>query len=55
MRGNLMNWHRYAAAIVIGLAMGVSIPVHARTVKVGIVAPYTGGFASWGVQFRNCV
>ncbi|MFM9888152.1 MAG: ABC transporter substrate-binding protein [Burkholderiales bacterium] len=50
-----MNWHRYAAAIVIGLAIGVSIPVHARTVKVGIVAPYTGGFASWGVQFRNCV
>jgi len=26
-----------------------------QTVKVGIIAPMTGGSADWGVQFQNCI
>jgi len=40
------------AAVLAALGAG---PIHAQTVKVGIVAPMTGGSADWGVQFRNCI
>lgn len=44
-------------SLVLALAAACAIPwsAHAQAVKVGIIAPMTGGSADWGVQFRNCI
>lgn len=44
-------------SLVLALAATCAIPwsAHAQAVKVGIIAPMTGGSADWGVQFRNCI
>ena len=44
-------------SLVLALAAACAIPwsAHAQSVKVGIIAPMTGGSADWGVQFRNCI
>ncbi len=43
-----------AAAALAALA-AVPLAAQTQTVKVGIIAPMTGGSADWGVQFRNCI
>lgn len=44
-------------SLVLALAAATAIPLsaHAQAIKVGIIAPMTGGSADWGVQFRNCI
>jgi|694.fasta_scaffold22436_5 branched-chain amino acid transport system substrate-binding protein len=44
-------------SLVLALAAACAIPwsAQAQAVKVGIIAPMTGGSADWGVQFRNCI
>lgn len=39
----------------VAMALGTSGLAQSQTVKVGIIAPMTGGSADWGVQFRNCI
>jgi branched-chain amino acid transport system substrate-binding protein len=44
-------------SLVLAVAALAAIPpaAQAQSVKVGIIAPMTGGSADWGVQFRNCI
>jgi branched-chain amino acid transport system substrate-binding protein len=44
-------------SLVLAVAAVTAIPLgaHAQAIKVGIIAPMTGGSADWGVQFRNCI
>jgi branched-chain amino acid transport system substrate-binding protein len=44
----LLCWAAAAAISVAGTA-------HAETVKVGLIAPFSGGFAIWGEQFQHAV
>lgn len=48
-----MKQSMFLAAAV--LAAATASVAQAQTVKVGIIAPMTGGSADWGVQFRNCI
>lgn len=46
--------------ILVGLLAlaGTLAPTHAgaqATVKVGVIAPFSGGFAIWGTQFKNAI
>lgn len=43
--------------ILAAALLAAAPPAHAQdtTVRVGIIAPMTGGSADWGVQFRNCI
>ena len=41
-----------AAAAIIALSSGAA---HADTVKVGLIADFTGAFATWGSQFQQAV
>lgn len=47
-----MNRFSSLAAV---LALAAASAASAQTVRVGIIAPMTGGSADWGVQFRNCI
>lgn len=40
---------------VAALAALGATAAQAQSVKVGIIAPMTGGSADWGIQFRNCI
>jgi len=44
-------------SLVLASAALFAIPLstQAQTIKVGIIAPMTGGSADWGVQFQNCI
>ena len=44
-------------SFVLAVAALAALPLGAQVqpVKVGIIAPMTGGSADWGVQFRNCI
>ena len=41
-----------AAAAMIAVGAG---PAHAETFKIGLVADFTGIFATWGTQFQQAV
>jgi branched-chain amino acid transport system substrate-binding protein len=45
------------STIVAAALLALAPAAHAQDgpVRVGIVAPMTGGSADWGVQFRNCI
>lgn len=43
------------ALLTVALAAALPVCAQAQSVKVGIIAPMTGGSADWGVQFRNCI
>jgi branched-chain amino acid transport system substrate-binding protein len=50
-----MKWSTGAAAaalVVAGLCSGVA---QGDSVKVGLIASYTGAFATWGTQFQQAV
>jgi branched-chain amino acid transport system substrate-binding protein len=49
-----MKWMKTVAgtAVLFGIASGA---VLADTVKVGIIAPFSGGFARWGEQFQQAI
>ena len=42
-------------ALSLATITAVATPAQANTVRIGIIAPMTGGSADWGVQFRNCI
>ncbi|NBS97139.1 MAG: ABC transporter substrate-binding protein [Betaproteobacteria bacterium] len=44
-------------SLVLAVAAMAAIPLstQAQAIKVGIIAPMTGGSADWGVQFQNCI
>ena len=44
-------------SLVLAVAALAALPLGAlaQSIKVGIIAPMTGGSADWGVQFRNCI
>ena len=44
-------------SLVLAVAALAAIPLgtQAQAIKVGIIAPMTGGSADWGVQFQNCI
>src|SRR5947207_10099422 len=48
----MMKWALSAGAIAISLSAGVA---SADTVKVGLIADFTGAFANWGSQFQQAV
>jgi branched-chain amino acid transport system substrate-binding protein len=37
------------------LTLAPAVFAQTQSVRVGIIAPMTGGSADWGVQFRNCI
>jgi branched-chain amino acid transport system substrate-binding protein len=44
------------AALIAALAMpAFAGGAHAATVKVGVIAPFSGGFAIWGQQFQEAI
>jgi branched-chain amino acid transport system substrate-binding protein len=48
-----MKWvHGAAAALLLSLSAGAAF---ADTVKVGLIADFTGAFATWGTQFQQAV
>src|SRR4051794_11739656 len=42
-----MHVAKLAATLALGLA--ISVAAHAETLKLGVVAPLTGGGAAWGI------
>ena len=49
---------RPTGAVLIGvalLALTASTAASAETFKIGLIASYTGAFASWGPQFQNAI
>jgi branched-chain amino acid transport system substrate-binding protein len=48
----MMKWTLGAAAIALSLSAGAA---SADTVKVGLIADFTGAFATWGTQFQQAV
>lgn len=51
-----MRWKKWAAGtLMISLALGIAGTATAETVKVGVVAPFSGPFARWGTQFRQAI
>src|SRR5205823_3083063 len=50
--GSMMKWTLGAAALAVSLSAGAAA---ADTVKVGLIADFTGAFATWGTQFQQAV
>ena len=48
----MMKWTLGAAAIALSLSAGAA---SADTVKIGLIADFTGAFATWGTQFQQAV
>ena len=44
-----------AALCAAGLMAATTAPASAETVKVGVIAPFSGPFARWGEQFQQAI
>jgi len=52
-----MKWIKCSfvvAALCTALSL-VSVPAMADTVKIGLIAPFSGGYARWGEQFQQAI
>jgi branched-chain amino acid transport system substrate-binding protein len=46
---------KHSLVLASAALFGIPLSTQAQTIKVGIIAPMTGGSADWGVQFQNCI
>lgn len=44
-----------AVGAALALSMGLASPTFAETIKVGVIAPFSGPFAIWGKQFQEAI
>ncbi len=46
---------KYSLVLAVAAMAAIPLSTQAQAIKVGIIAPMTGGSADWGVQFQNCI
>jgi branched-chain amino acid transport system substrate-binding protein len=54
-RSGFHTRHLLAAAVVASLAMLPGAATAAEVFKIGLIASFTGAFATWGTQFQNAI
>ena len=51
------RWFKCSMCIVAALSVCLLTggPVAAKTIKIGVIAPFSGGYARWGEQFQQAI
>ena len=51
------RWFKCSMCIlaVLSVCLLTGGPVAAKTVKIGVIAPFSGGYARWGEQFQQAI
>jgi branched-chain amino acid transport system substrate-binding protein len=51
-----VGWRAIAkVAAAAGMMLALATTSHAETVKIGLIAPFSGGYAIWGSQFQQAI